>query len=237
MRIWCVTIILGLFIAFSIRYELHKTPLMERLLTSVSEIVKPILMRRLTYENVETGPRRAPKDYKSIYVLGGSQRSLEYRYKTAAALFLKGEGTRIIILIREGITEYDLETDRNLTNDEWSIRTLGRNGVGKAFTEPFYIKPGYFGTMREAREVSRRVLRDDERNLLLVTSRYHTRRTWLSFQRYLAGSEILVTIIGSEEMTSVPGLALEYMKLLSYRYVLLPIDRGSLGIRTLIMKK
>jgi len=56
--------------------------------------------------------------------LGGSQRSLELKYKTASELFHKGICKRIWILSRPGKTEYSKSLRRNLTNDECSLLLL-----------------------------------------------------------------------------------------------------------------
>ena len=68
-----------------------------------------------------------------IYVLGGSQRSLEFKYKKASELYHKGICKRIWILSRPGITEYSVSLGRNLTNEEWSILKLTEFGVPTEF--------------------------------------------------------------------------------------------------------
>ena len=75
--------------------------------------IKHLILNELIYVNPP--PSRAKLD--AIYILGGSQRSLEFKYKTAAQLFHKGMCKRIWILSRPGKTEYSTALVRNLTNN------------------------------------------------------------------------------------------------------------------------
>jgi hypothetical protein len=82
--------------------------------------LKHLILDELIY--IDPLPSGAKID--AIYVLGvlgGPQRSLEHRYKTASELYHEGICKRIWILSRPGITEYSVSLGRNLTNNEWSI--------------------------------------------------------------------------------------------------------------------
>lgn len=59
-----------------------------------------------------------PKIIDAIYILGGSQRSLEYKFETAADLYNSGVRKKVLILHHPGITEYSPSLRRNLTNDD-----------------------------------------------------------------------------------------------------------------------
>src|SRR5205807_127776 len=116
-----------------------------------------------------------------IYVLSGAQQSLEDRFKTAADLYHQGMASKILILSRTGITAYSPMIDRNLTNDEWTVEKLVSLGVPKEDIELVKIENGFFGTFTEAEGISNLVLNRGYKSLILVSSRYHTRRVWESF--------------------------------------------------------
>jgi hypothetical protein len=64
-----------------------------------------------------------------IYVLGGNQDSLTHRFREASILYHQGLSNKILILGRPGITDYNTDLGRNLTNNEWAIRELGKFNV------------------------------------------------------------------------------------------------------------
>ncbi len=156
-----------------------------------------------------------------IYVLGGSQKSLEYRFKIAASLYKNCQAHKILIFSRPGITEYDPLLGRNLTNNEWAIRRLEELGVQKEYIEPLSIKYVFFGTLAEARRVSREVINRNYDVLILVTSSYHTKRVFESFSNYLNNKGISVFTYSSDDSPELWGLFLEYFKLLLYRNIIL----------------
>jgi vancomycin permeability regulator SanA len=162
-----------------------------------------------------------PHSKKVIYVLGGSQKSLKRRLKTAAELYHKGEARNILILSRPGITEYDPLLGRNLTNDEWSVKRLEAHGVQKENIEPLSLKHGFFGTLAEAQGVSQEIMSKGYDVLILVSSSYHTARVQECFAKYLKDKKIKVFIYGSDDSSSQWGLMLEYFKLMLYKYILL----------------
>lgn len=157
-----------------------------------------------------------------MYVLGGAQRSLEPRFRTAAMLFHQGIARKIFLLDAPGITEYSSELGRNLTHNEWSLRQLEQLGLQPADVEFVPIDMGYFGTLAEARGVSNLVLRGHYKHLVLVTSSYHTQRVWITFLHFLPRQGVKVSICGSVERERTGNLLLEYVKLIVYQYVVIP---------------
>jgi uncharacterized SAM-binding protein YcdF (DUF218 family) len=59
--------------------------------------------------------------------------------------------------------------------------------------------------------------RDGHRELILVTSLYHTRRTHLAFSHFAGKRRLEIYVYGSNDNTGLRGLMLEYAKYLSYR--------------------
>ena len=158
-----------------------------------------------------------------IYVLGGSQESLKYRFKAASELYGKYTICRIAILDRPGITEYDPLLKRNLTNNEWSIEKLEGFSVKKKDIEFITLPSGYFGTLTEAWGVSQEVTNKGYDVLILVSSPYHTMRIRESFSRFLSNKGIDMYIYASEDQTNLIGLLEEYSKLMFYKSILLQI--------------
>ena len=87
--------------------------------TGYSSAIRTDLKQSILNELIYINPPAPGAKVDAIYVLGGNQRSLELKYKTAADLFRKGICKRIWILSRPGKTEYSRSLRRNLTNDEW----------------------------------------------------------------------------------------------------------------------
>lgn len=158
-----------------------------------------------------------------IYVMGGSQKSLKYRFKTAAELYQRGIGKKILVFSEPGITEYDPQIGRNLTNDEWAVNNLVKFGVKKEDIELVVLKKSHLGTFTEARGVSDIVLKRGYKNLILVTSSYHTMRTRLSFSKFLKDKSTTIYIYASNDFVSLYNLIIEYFKLIIYKDLILPI--------------
>ncbi|HDL01052.1 MAG TPA: hypothetical protein ENH23_02340, partial [candidate division Zixibacteria bacterium] len=118
--------------------------------------LKIALMERLVrIEHVPDTSYKSPSNSNNvIYVLGGSQDSLNNKFKTAADLYRRGVCKKILFLSRPGITQYDALPGRNLTNDEWVMKRLVALGVKKEDVEPVSLKKGFFGTFTEAKGVS-----------------------------------------------------------------------------------
>lgn len=156
-----------------------------------------------------------------IYVLGGSEGSLRERFKIAARLYRENLAVKVMTLSRPGITAYDPVLERNLTNDEWSRQELIRLGVKSSAIELIHAGEGFFGTLAEAKEVARLMPERSYRQLILVTSKHHTRRAWLAFARNLAGQGIEIYAYMAHDGEDLATLAEEYVKLIVYRSFLL----------------
>ena len=157
----------------------------------------------------------------AIYVLGGSQNSLELKFKRASELYHQGICKRIFILHRPGITEYSRLLERNLTNDEWAILRLEELGIPKEYVEPIWIKDEFFGTFAEAKSVSRLTKKRGYKNMVLISTPYHTRRVKISFENFLRNHEVRTLYVqGSDERVFLRYLLVEFIKLKIYEYCL-----------------
>jgi len=167
-----------------------------------------------------------PSENKAIlYVLGGNQGSLTRRYLKASELYHRGLSKKILILSRPGTTEFSHDLGRNLTNDEWSIRELRRLNVKREDIEPVSVKSGFFGTLREAKRVTDIVSEIGGERLILVTSSYHTRRTFLSFSVFQKQIPSEIYVYEAEGDTEVMNLFSETVKLFLYENIILPACR------------
>jgi hypothetical protein len=167
----------------------------------------------------------SPPDASSIaYILGGPQDSLGHRIGTAARLYRAGRVGKVLLLHRSGITEFSPALGRNLENDEWAARKLREEGVAGGHVEFVSIPPAVFGTFAEARIVSALAQSRGAKHLVIVSSMHHTKRAWISFSHFNAGYRSKLYIYGSDEAAGPPELLREAMKLLFYRYLVLPID-------------
>jgi uncharacterized SAM-binding protein YcdF (DUF218 family) len=158
-----------------------------------------------------------------IYVLGGNQVTLASRFREASILYRQGAAGKIHILSRPGITEYSPELRRNLTNDEWSVRELEALKVKRGDVVPVSVRSSYFGTLGEARQISEIVRAKGYKRLVLVSSRYHTRRLHDSFARFLSGTPVEIYIHGAGGGAGWLELVSENIKLLVYDHIVLPI--------------
>jgi len=167
----------------------------------------------------------------AIYVLGGTQHSLRLKYRTAADLYKKEGIEKIMVATSDDITEYDKDIDRNLTNDEWTIKQLARQGVKLEGISFIKLKDGFFGTLREARTLRELCVEKGIERLLLVCSAYHSRRVLAAFSRSLEDTGVEVEICVADEQVGLRGFLYENVKLFFYKYVLIPLDRWLIGRR------
>lgn len=156
-----------------------------------------------------------------IYILCGAQKSLESRFVTASRLYKARVAKKIMILSVTGTTMYSRMLGKTITYDEWSIMKLEEMGVKKEDIEPVPIERGYFGTFSEAKGISDFVFNRGYKNLILVSSVYHTKRVWESFSRFFNSGNRKLYVYISEDYTDLRGLFKEYVKYFVYKYFLL----------------
>ena len=182
-----------------------------------------LLKRLVKVSPLLSGPHESSsKSDDVIYVMGGAQESLRYRFKTGAELYHQGRGKKILILSEPGITEYDPVIQRNLTNDEWAIRQLVDLGVRREDIEPVQLEEGFFGTVAEAKGVSAIASKKGYKHLILVSSPCHTMRVWVTFSRFLKNRDTVLDVYASNDHANLRNLLLEYLKLVIYENVVLP---------------
>jgi uncharacterized SAM-binding protein YcdF (DUF218 family) len=111
----------------------------------------------------------------AILVLSGSSRIAE-RNHLAAQLFLEGRAPRIILTNDNQQMGWDTKQQRNPLSYEWARRVLESDGVPSSQID--VILPPVYGTYDELERVRSYVEQHQLRSVLVVTSAYHSRRTW-----------------------------------------------------------
>ena len=163
-------------------------------------------------------------DQGFIYILGGSHKSLRLKFQVAADLYDKDRADTIMILNSTRMTEFDKELDRNLTDNEWSVKQLTSLGVEAEHIEFIDIEPGFFGTLSEARTLANLAEIKEIQNLYLVNSSYHSRRVLVTFSALFRDSGVDIKIHGADKWIKIPGLFIEYGKVILYEYALIPYN-------------
>ena len=179
-------------------------------------IEKKLLSYLISVDDLPIG-----KIFDAVYILGGNQENLRPKYKTLASLYLQECCKYISILSRPGTTYFSRSLGRNLTNDEWSLMTLEGLGVSQKDIQTLEVEPGFFGTYSEARYVSTIARQREWKSLLLITSPHHTKRVRKSFDYFMDGSIVEVSVTASKSQASIFEILAELFKLKFYQYFLL----------------
>jgi hypothetical protein len=159
-----------------------------------------------------------------IYVLGGTHASLKLKFQVVADLYEKDRADTIMILNSTRMTEYDKDLDRNLTDNEWSVKQLTSLGVKTEHIEFIDIESGFFGTLSEARTLANLAEIKEIQNLYLVCSSYHSKRALITFSALFQDSVVDIKIHGTDEWIGLTGLFFEYGKLIMYENFLIPYN-------------
>ena len=156
-----------------------------------------------------------------IYVLGGNQRSLQYKFRTAASLYRNGVLGNILVLSEKGITEFNPELGRNLTKNEWALKALSALGVPESDVEILSMEEGFFGTYTEAKHVARLAKERGYQQILLVCAPYHAYRVKACFQHAFQPETVRAFVQGSGEPAMLRQLLIEWIKARFYDTFLL----------------
>lgn len=185
--------------------------------------VKGLLLESLVIQGELPTARTVPGQGSQtlIYVLGGAQDDLKWRIRLASEIYGRGLANHVAFLSVREITEYSPDLGRNYTQDEWVTHEMMKSGVKVADMEFVGMTTGFFGTLSEARGIAELVKKKGYRRLMLVTSSYHTHRALFAFSTYLNG-KVELSVHGSDEKAPLHHLVAEYIKLLVYRYLLVP---------------
>jgi hypothetical protein len=186
------------------------------------ELKRSLINRLSKYEPLPSASYESHSNLGDvIYVLGGSPHSLMNRFRTASDLYKNRVANKILIDDDQAMMEYRPSIGRNLTFNEWAVERLVLMGVRKEDIEPVPLESGFFGTFQEAKGISRFVLKRGYNALVLVTSSYHTERTWESFSKFIGDQKVNLYIYMANEDPKMYTLLKEYLKLELYKILLL----------------
>jgi len=188
--------------------------------------VRTLLLNKLNMPySFQPVPESLSEDQRktAIYVLGGDQNSLRVKYATTARIYHAGIGKKVMVLYKPGIAEYDKVLNRNLTNDEWSLKQL--EGLGLAYQDIEFISlpKSYFGTFSEAKGIADIITKRGIKRLYLVCSSYHAKRVWITFSAFLRNTGVAINIYSADEKVGLRVLLDEYVKLVFYDNLLVPL--------------
>lgn len=220
----CVSAIVVLLVALSI-FFLFRGPLRPQWV-SISAALKsallPALHREVHVPAALAGERQAHG--RLVYVLGGNFHALSERFGTAVRLMKQGLADTVAVPRMPRWHIYSGAYGRKVGFDEWVVHTLGQAGISPDRIVFIELHEGFWGTKSEARAVARFLPDTDFHGLILVTSAYHTRRAYLTFQKLLAPQSRKIYVYGSNGRWRLGYLLLEAVKLFVYRYFVLAVD-------------
>ncbi len=136
-----------------------------------------------------------------ILVLAGSS-VFQERTNKAADLYKQGIAPKIILTDDGEKGGWSKIEQRNPPFVEMARKNLINEGVPAEAIE--IIKPNGSGTIYEARIFAETAKQTNWKSVLLVTSAYHTRRTWRTFERELKDEKINVGIIAAPPGQQTP---------------------------------
>ena len=188
--------------------------------TDVRSDIKEFFLKEL----VHVYPLPPGQVVDAAYILGGPQDSLKLKFLLVAELYKNGAIDKVWLPSRTGLTEYNSQTDRNMTNDEWSILELHKLRVPPDKIEIIKIGEGLFGTWLEARHISELVRLRKTETFLLIAQPYHSQRVYMSFKKFLPKNNLKFYIQSSSESSRFIEVAIELFKLKVYEHLLLPLS-------------
>lgn len=186
-----------------------------------AESFRTVMKKMLMDELVRVSPPPPGYAIDVIYILAGNQSSLELKSRAVSEFLNKGQCKNIWIMSLPGLTEYSRQLGRNWTKNEYSQIKLNEFGVPSENVEFVKINEGFFGTLSEADHISALIKKKQYKSVLLIAQPYHTRRVKISFDKFLAGENIIMYIQDSGEQMLLRQILLEYLKLKVYQYFLI----------------
>lgn len=157
----------------------------------------------------------------AAYVMA-SGLAMDERLRAAADLYQMGRVPRLYLMRDDGPSAYSFTAQRVLSRSEWMISYLEWLGVpGSKITLVPDGGGSRLGSLHEA-ILMRAALQPETRQLVVVTSPVHTRRSGLAFRRRLDPAITVVTYAAGDWALSAEAWAplwLEYLKLGVYAVV------------------
>lgn len=139
----------------------------------------------------------------AILILSGSSVYLE-RTQKAALVYRQGAAPKILLTDDGGRAGWSRTERRNLKFVEAARNNLIAEGVPP---ENIEILDAYVsGTIDEAEALRRKIEQTGWKSILLVTSAYHTRRSYWTFEKVLANQNVEIGIVAPPTGEQTPTL-------------------------------
>lgn len=142
----------------------------------------PFLAERLIIE-------KSLEQADAILVLGGSATYIE-RTGKAAEIYKKGTAPKIFLTDDGERGSWNKIEQKNPKFVELARKRLIENGVPAENIE--ILEPEVFGTIDEARVLLQKIKKVGAKNILIVTSSYHTRRALWTFEKVFENENLAV---------------------------------------------
>jgi hypothetical protein len=159
----------------------------------------------------------------ACYVLASGDVFSE-RLAAASDLYHMGRVARIIFQRSEDRGSYNFISRQSWTSTDWSLDFLTHRGVPLDSIQVIASAKGSFGTLSEARNL-RKLLPQQIKTLVLVSSAPHMRRVMLAFRRVFPQGIELIPYAATDFSSSAEyyrPIWLEYLKLGVYFVVARP---------------
>lgn len=151
-------------------------------LTAIWIFFAPFLAKNLIVE-------KPLESADAIVVLSGSKAFVE-RTQTAAELYNKHISKKILLTDDGGRGSWNQAEQTNLRYSELAKRELIKQGVSAQDIE--ILEPQVSGTIYEAEVLKNHIENHNLKNILLVTSVYHTSRTLWTFEREMKRNNLQI---------------------------------------------
>jgi uncharacterized SAM-binding protein YcdF (DUF218 family) len=158
-------------------------------------ILAPFIAKRLIIE-------KPLKKADVILVLSGSSVFKE-RVQRAAAEYKKGVAEKVLLTDDGGHAGWSPEEEKNPKFVELARRELITHGVAEEDIE--ILKPEVTGTIYEARALAEAMKKNNWKSLLIVTSAYHSRRSYDTFTELISDENITIGIVPAPPGDQTPS--------------------------------
>jgi uncharacterized SAM-binding protein YcdF (DUF218 family) len=156
---------------------------------------------------------------EAIVVMAGNKSE---RLPAAVLLYKEGKAPKIFLTNDGVFSAFSKEKQRNLYQVEWAENELIRMGIpADAIVKLGYTKSG---TIFDAVNVRKSILDTGIKSIIIVTSDYHTRRSYWALKKVLKGYSIQIGVYPVESnqksdhfISKAIKLYLELLKYLYYR--------------------
>jgi uncharacterized SAM-binding protein YcdF (DUF218 family) len=174
-------------------------------------------------------PQKLPENTKAdaLYILGGSFLSTINHIETAVRLYKEGVTKSILIFNTSSGTKDKILFEDSSVCDKWEISSLEEYGVLRSDIECVPVKEGFFGTLSEAHDISKYLLENNYKSVILLSADCHTRRVFDAFSHFLKATDVQIYSTSSKAPFFFREMTIETVKVTVYKVILLFLPTGT----------